>query len=316
MKRSSLIWIIGGILVIGMSVFFLARKNTSTPKNPPTENATNTQTVSSAFDLHLTSYAFTHRPAGQPDSVWPDNSARILFPTRLEKAPAPSVHAFIYLPGTNPGDRLPEESYLAMLRSSLQRVAGTKNIVIMTPHHNQSGDTYPGFRLEDFYENAVRALHEVLPYAQITDVTIGGHDRATCGDHPVLLQAYDQSLSILRNIIAYDGCLGDDITPENTKNTSGISLSLAPDRFGMGKLDPTSVSGQETRLALVRRLWRFGSTPKPCPPCVSKIDTQAQCYGQIDSFRQPDGGSLLSIETSAGHDASVGVMTDIAFCGM
>lgn len=311
------------VIVFPITAIFLSVMDASpTLTKPVSKNSLTPSTTVETFpdtdqiSTLISSYAFTYRPIDQPSSAWPDNTARLLFPARLQTEEAPRVHAFIYLPGTNVGDRLPESTYLAMLRSSLQRVSGTKNIVIMTPHHNQSGDAYPGFHLEDFYGSAVRALHDALPRAQITDVTIGGHDSATCGDRPVLLRAYDQSPPILRSIIAYDGCLGDVITPENTNNTSGISLYLAPDTSGMGKTDPASVSGYETRTELVHRLWRFGSVPKACPPCVSSTDSQARCYGQNPSFTRPDGGKLISLETSVGHDNSVGVITDIAFCEM
>ncbi len=259
----------------------------------------------------IDSYPFTYRPTGQPASVWPDASARLLFPNRLRSLTSPPrVRVFIYLHGNNSGDQPPESRYIPYLRNALQRVAGSKDIVVMTPHHNNAGNDYPGFNLNDFYQTGLRALQAVIPGATVQDVVVGGHSGATCNGGPVILQALNSPLPGTRGVIAYDGCLGDVLTPTNASGGSGISLYLNPDTAGMGNDDPSSVSGNERRNAIVRRLWSLGS--QTCPACAASAG--AQCYGQSAAFSRPGGGELISFETSAGHGPSVEKMTDIAFC--
>ncbi len=258
------------------------------------------------------SVPFTYRPEGQPATAWPDGSARILLPTRLRSATSqPRVRVFIYLHGNNDGNRTPEDRYLPYLQRALERVAGTKDIVVMTPHHNEAGDRYPGFNLADFYGVGMRALQSALPGATAVDVVVGAHSGATCGTSPVILQALSSPLPGTRGVIAYDGCLGDDLTPENATG-AGISLYLNPDTAGMGNEDPRDVTGNERRNAIVRRAWSLGS--HACPACVASSGANAQCYGQSASFARPGGGELISFETSAGHGPSVEAMTNIAFC--
>lgn len=256
-------------------------------------------------------YPFTYRPAGQTAVNWPDNTARLMFPTRLRSATSPArVRVFIYLHGNNDGNRTPEDRYLPYLRNALQRVSGSKDIVVMTPHHNNAGNDYPGFTLNNFYETGLRALQSVLPGVTVQDVVVGGHSGATCNGGPVLLQALNSPLPGTRGVIAYDGCMGDVMTPTNTTGGSGISLYLNPDNAGMGNENPRSVEGNETRSAIIRRLWGLGS--QTCPACAASAG--AQCYGQSATFPRPGGGELISFETNAGHGPSVETMTNIAFC--
>ena len=268
----------------------------------------------------VTSVPFTYRPAsGGTAADWPDNSARLLFPSRLSGTSNPTVHAFIYLHGDNSGDKTPEQRYITYLRPALEAVAGSKNIVIMTPHHNNSGNDYPGFSLSEFYTTALAALQTALPGVTVSDTVVGGHSGATCQGGPVIIQAVGGATPNLRGIIAYDGCAagrytagGQGLDPTNFTPAAGVAEYIDADLSGMGHGNVSSPTGGTLQRNLaIRQLW--GLSSQTCPPCAQAVGGTT-CYAPAANFQRADGGELIEFETSAGHDPSVGVMTNIALC--
>lgn len=264
--------------------------------------------------------SFTYRPSGQDAANWPDNAARIIYPKRLQNTSGARVHVMIYLHGDNDDNGTPESRYLTYLEPSLRQVAGGKDVVIFTPHHNRGGNDYTGFNVSQFYSQAMEKLATIMPGVTAIDTVIGGHSGATCKGGPVLVSG-SGSLPNLRGIIAYDGCAGGPLTPtgqwlspNNLNPGSGVAVYINSDISGMGSGRVASASGGQTQRHLeVRSLW--GLTAQTCPACATQVSSGTTCYGRDANFsRERGSGELISFETGARHGPSVGVMTNIALC--
>ncbi len=265
----------------------------------------------------LSCYSFTYKAnnnmvSGHPTiPIWPENSARLLYPTRLQGQRNVPVHAFIFLHGDNSHNTPIEQArYMRNYLPPALSEHVDKNIVIMTPHHN--GTDQSTLNLADFYATAQRALQAALPGARIVDVAVGGSSGATCGT-ATLRQATTAGIQGLKAIIGYDGCLGDasgGINPRNLIPTSGVSLYLNPDTIGSGMgLDRASGSGGLNRLQLIQREWRISSVT--CPPCAQGL--AHACFGPST---QRSTGELFSFETKSNHGPNVTTMSKIAFCAL
>lgn len=262
--------------------------------------------------------SFNYQPSGSSPEAWPANSARALFPARLRSTQNPSVHVFIYLHGNNNSNKTPEEgNYLRLLRQSLESVAGSKNILILTPHHNSSGNSYRGFSLQVFYDQAMTAVRTVLPNINPVDMTVGAHSGATCEGLSGFRQALSWGSPRLRAVIAYDGCLGDVLRPSNFSVPSGVAFYLAPDveGTGMGNDNPGDVEGGENRASIVRRVWQLNTLSQP-PVCASQAGTRVETFAPQQNLQRQGGGELASFVTHAGHTDNVRAMTNIAFCAL
>ncbi len=261
-------------------------------------------------DGPVLSLPFTYQPLNSAPEIWPPNGSRLLLPARLRSTPDASVHAFIFLHDANTSDLPAEDLSLPFLKKALARVATTKNIVIMIPHHN--GKSYDAFDVQTFSATALRALRTVIPEVTVIDTVVGGHGDATCNG---TLTAVANKLTIpLRGVVVYDGCLVDVLTPTSSISTIGTSLLLNPDLIGMGGDDLVNVPGSQSRAELVRQEWKL--FPFPCSPCVSSLETPVHCFGPRADFLRPNGTSLISFETRLDHKKSVGLMTNIAFCAL
>ncbi|MBP9747969.1 hypothetical protein KBD13_03510, partial [Patescibacteria group bacterium] len=266
----------------------------------------------------LSCYSFTYKPnnnmvSGHPTiPIWPENSARLLYPTRLQGQQNVQIHAFIFLHGDNSHNTPIEQArYMQNYLPPALREHIDKNIVIMTPHHN--GTNQSTLNLTEFYATAQRALQAALPGARIVDVVVGGSSGATCGNSATLRQAATSAPSGLRAIIAYDGCIGDasgGLNPRTLIPPSGVALYLNPDTLGSGMgLDQPSGSGGLNRLQLIQREWRISSVE--CPPCARGL--AHACFGPST---QPSTGELFSFETKSNHGPNVTTMSKIAFCAL
>lgn len=260
--------------------------------------------------------SFNYQPAGSSPDAWPANSARALFPARLRSEQNPRVHAFIYLHGNNDHNKTPEEgNYLRLLRESLERVAGSKNIVILTPHHLRAGNNYNRFQLQAFYDQALTAVRTVLPNITVTDVAVGAHSGATCQGLPGFRQALSWGGPSLRGVIAYDGCLGDVLTPSNFSVPSGVAFYLSPNITG--EMGGVPVRGNQTRNELVQRLWRLTPlTGSDKPACASEAGVAVDVYAPQANLQRQGGGELVSFATRSDHATNVRAMTNIAFCAL
>lgn len=265
----------------------------------------------------LSCYSFTYKPnnntvSGHPTiPIWPENSARLLYPTRLQGQQNVQVHAFIFLHGDNSHNTPIEQArYMQNYLPTALRDHTDKNIVIMTPHHN--GTNQSTLNLSDFYATAQRALQAALPGARIVTVAVGGSSGATCGT-ATLRQAATAGIQNLRAIIAYDGCLGDatgGVNPRNLIPPSGVSLYLNPDTEGSGMgSDRPSGSNGRNRVQLIQSEWRMSSVT--CPPCARGL--AHACFGPST---QPSTGELFSFETKSNHGPNVTTMSKIAFCAL
>lgn len=265
----------------------------------------------------LSCYSFTYKPnnntvSGHPTiPIWPENSARLLYPTRLQGQQNVQVHAFIFLHGDNSHNTPIEQArYMQNYLPTALRDHTDKNIVIMTPHHN--GTNQSTLNLSDFYATAQRALQAALPGARIVTVAVGGSSGATCGT-ATLRQAATAGIQNLRAIIAYDGCLGDatgGVNPRNLIPPSGVSLYLNPDTEGSGMgSDRPSGSNGRNRVQLIQSEWRMSSVT--CPPCARGL--AHACFGPS---AQPSTGELFSFETKSNHGPNVTTMSKIAFCAL
>ncbi len=276
------------------------------------KDSTTRQTSPSSVG-EVRSLPFTFLPSEGDAADWPADSARILFPERLLSVSSPRVHVFIYLPNGITPSQSPERADLPILKQSLEQVASAKDIVVFMPFPAKIGDAYPDFQLASFYEQALAILKTALPNASVIDIAVGGHGDATCeGAH-----AFTQSLTLpkLLGVVAYDGCLGDTITPNTFSPPSGVAFYLNPDtNGGMGTQDPATVEGTETRAMIVNRAWRLHE--QPCPACVAAVGSDAKCSAPNARFTRQGGGELISFQTRRGHRESIQEMTNIAFCAM
>lgn len=255
--------------------------------------------------------------------AWPANSARVLYPARLRGVTGSRVHALIYLHGDNDNNAAPEQRYLRYLKPALEQVAGSKDIVIMSPHHNHAGDNYADFNLSAFYNEALAQLRTAVPGVEIIDVIVGGHSGATCKGGPVITQAF--GLPGLKGVMAYDGCAGGPypgngngqfLNPTNfSAPSSNVAIYINSDLSGMGNgTVRTATGGQLSRNLATRALWGNQLVPQTtCPPCAQGVGVTA-CYGPSANFQRTGGGELIQFETGAGHADSVGVMTKVALC--
>lgn len=262
--------------------------------------------------------SWSYLPEGQTVENWPANSARILYPQRLAGVRSAPVHVFIYLHGNNDHNTPTDASrYLPLLSSSLTQVAGGKNIVIFTPHHNATGNSYPGFDLADFYSKALIQLRTVIPEAVVLDTVVGGHSGATCAGVHAIKQAITSPSSVhnLRGIIAYDGCAGATLTPSNFTPSGNVATYIDADLVGSGMGDDMISSGSNGTIARnlkIRSLWRM--TPQTCPACAQNAGQSVTCYAKNRELHGTNGAEEILFETGADHGPSVGLMTKIAFC--
>lgn len=261
--------------------------------------------------------SWSYLPESQSVENWPANSARILYPQRLAGVRGAPVHVFIYIHGNNNHNTPTDAShYLPLLNSSLAQVAGGKNIVIFTPHHNGgAGNNYPGFDLGDFYDKALIQLRTVIPEAVVVDTVVGGHSGATCSGGPVLRQALSATLHRLRGIIAYDGCTGSTLTPSNFTPSGDTALYINADLVGSGMGDDMISSGSRGTIARnlkIRSEWHM--SVQTCPPCAQNAGQTVTCYGKNAELHGTNGAEEILFETGADHGPSVGLMTKIAFC--
>ncbi len=289
--------------------------------------------------------SFTYRPDGARPEVWPDGQASLIYPVRLRTTPNPEIRVFIFIHGVNGGNTPADRAeYIQHLTQALNEVAGSKNIVIMTPHHNTG--SYERFDVNEFYNTAVRELtnQNIMPGFRVRDVVLGGHSGSVCSD--ILTRAMQRwSGPPLRAAIAYDGCLGHPfnrternesgqmrstwgdykVTPENFTAGNNVSLYLAPDVGGMGRTTRPATEGGNnlSRAAEVRRLWNMGDRPIACPPCANKsgpnparIAHDVQCFAPNGNAARAGGGELISFEINSSHNANKLEMTRIAFCAL
>lgn len=256
----------------------------------------------------VTRVPFTYRG----DTVWPENQSFLMYPSRLTGVPNPRVHAFIFIHGANPSNTPSADAdYARLLESALTSVAGTKNIVVMAPHHN--GSSYSGFSLSEFYARAQATLRTALPGATIVDVAVGGHSAASCNGS-ALSSAASHPLSGQIAVIGYDGCLGADIRdgtslpyirPENFTPPGGQSVYLNPAIGGMGVDSDTRFQ----RYLRVRSQWGIDAVTA-CPACAAVGGRTVECHSRALA----GGGSVYSFETQTSHTESVESMSKIMFC--
>ncbi len=253
-------------------------------------------------------YPFVYAPPTKTttDHAGPEQrEGRLIFPERLQRLTSPFIHVYLFIAET----LQQETDALPYLRHALEATADSKNIAIITITMDPSERS-----VASPYYDGLRALRTFLPTAAITDTVIARKGGAPCQPDDLLRGISALPPTNTLGLILYDGCMGESITPDTILNPEGIALYLNPDLVGMGKEDPKTVAGNERRHELIRRLWQFGSVPKPCPPCASSLDAKARCFGQTPDFGSRDGSTLISIETSLGHMQSMEIMTDIAFC--
>jgi hypothetical protein len=260
--------------------------------------------------------SFNYQPTGSTPETWPANSGRAMFPARLRSVQNPQLHAFIYLHGNNSGNEGPDTGrYLNLLRESLERVAGSKNIVILTPHHNGSANAYNrNFDIQAFYNQAIQAVRSVMPTAGITDVVIGGHSGTTCEGLSGFQRAISNAPGTLRGVIVYDGCIGyrlgsGIVSPSDLTVPSGVALYFAPALNGMGD--------DNNGYAIFNRNWSMSPVPgENIPACVADAGVRTTTLAPQPNGQRQGGGELYSFAMQTDHATNVRAMTNIAFCAL
>jgi hypothetical protein len=293
----------------------------------------------------VTRTTFDYRPVPS-DTNWAPNEAQLIFPDRLRTAfaatPRPKIRLFIFLPGANASHAHSQTAdYTTALTNVLGEFAGSRDIVIATPHY--MGNGYMNrFDLHGFYDTAKAALavaiHPSITEADIQDVVVGGFGEATCmaapsrtvptPAAPILERAFlDPLLRHQVGIIAYDGCAGSKILniPSSAPIPLGIeSLTPQPMKFfinadllatgdtGKGLVQAIATDAPAGTLAtsmnlLIRDRWHLQMLT--CPTSVAP--GTAECFAPAGT--NPGVGNWMLFETHVGHTASIGVMTRIMF---
>ncbi|MDQ5919717.1 MAG: hypothetical protein QG668_444, partial [Patescibacteria group bacterium] len=267
----------------------------------------------------LSCYSFTYKPnnnmvSGHPTvPIWPENSARLLYPTRLQGQQNVQVHAFIFLHGNNSHDTsINNAQYANTWLPAALREHADKNIVIMTPHHN--GNNQSALNLTEFYATAQRALQAALPGARVVDTVVGGSSAATCGSDATLRQATTSPTPGLRAIIAYDGCAGESLNASTLRPPSGVALYINPDMSGMGAGPTPARSDGKTRSDLINESWRLQSVD--CPASAQGLATACFGPGPSRTGYTRNNAEIISFQTRSGHGPSVVPITKIAFSAL
>lgn len=261
----------------------------------------------------VTTFTFNYQP--NRNEYWASNQAQIMIPTRLLNQSAP-IHLYVYIHGNNNGHQ-PSSSarYTSLIRGALQRVSGSKNIVIAAPHFlaGEGVAFMPGFSMSSFMTAVQAAMrsHPELQRLSIRDVVASGHSRATCS--PVLTGAARNPAPNQIAVVAYDGCEG--YQSSHPRSFSAPLLLMNMDDMGHAV--------QSTgRPAWIDAIGYWHLTQMECPsyiipPSTEQTSTPGQRRSRpstaVRGCYKNQANNVFMYVSGYGHGPSVGKMTDWAF---
>lgn len=228
---------------------------------------------------------------------------------------SPRLSLFVFFTDSNEGLLLTQPSELSTLSRALEEYMGDKQVVVLLIESTK----YKVGDLAKYINASNKILTSVLSAHTIETLAIAAHGKQTCSPINPFIDIDSKHHPYPIALIAYDGCIGDILTPEILSPASGTTIYLSPDisATGLGGLDPKDIDGSETRFDLMKRLWRITKLSIEAQPlCATKTNSPIQVFAPAKNPQRTGEGQLFSFVTNVGHANNVRVMTDIAFCAL